>query len=186
MISIFQDREANHGNPKGLLVTALFRMAHMLRMGPKWLFPLAAIYGIFYRVVVEWFLCIELPWKTKVGPGLRLEHGQALVVNDATVFGQNCTLRNGVTIGIKQLSSGGFSGAPRFGNRVDVGANATIIGPISIGDDAVIGAGAVVVKDVPPGAVVVGNPARILRIKPGIGNPATSGEIPSDSANRQV
>ncbi|MBL7956618.1 MAG: serine acetyltransferase, partial [Flavobacteriales bacterium] len=49
---------------------------------------------------------------------------------------------------------------PRFGDRVDIGANAVVIGPITIGDDALIGAGAVVVKDVPPNCVAVGNPAR--------------------------
>ena len=61
-----------------------------------------------------------------------------------------------------RLPDGSYSASPRFGDRVDIGANAVIIGPITVGDDAAIGAGAVVVKDVPAGHIAVGNPARIL------------------------
>ena len=68
-------------------------------------------------------------------------------------------LRHGVTIGLKRT---GQRGAPRIGNRVDIGAGAKILGDIVIGDDAVIGANAVVLKDVPPGTFAVGIPARII------------------------
>jgi serine O-acetyltransferase len=68
-------------------------------------------------------------------------------------------LRQGVTIGDK----GDGSGAPVLGSGVDLGAYAQLIGPVTVGDQAVIGAMAVVVKDVPAGATVVGNPARIIR-----------------------
>lgn len=159
--NIFQDWDANRGNPKGRLVMLLFRTAHLLRQSV----PVALLffwYFIAYRIGVEWFLGIELPWKTRIGPGFRVDHGQALVVNDGTVFGANCTVRNSTTIGNKRLRDGSYSRAPRFGDRVDIGANAVVIGPITIGDDVVIGAGAVVVKDVPPNCVAVGNPARVV------------------------
>jgi serine acetyltransferase len=71
-------------------------------------------------------------------------------------------VRNSTTIGNKKLKDGTYSRAPIFGDRVDIGANAVIIGPITIGDDCAIGAGAVVLKDVPPRHVAVGNPARII------------------------
>ena len=68
-------------------------------------------------------------------------------------------LRHGVTIGLKNTHQ---RGAPRIGNRVDIGAGAKLLGPIRIGDDAVIGANAVVLQDVPAGALAVGIPARII------------------------
>ena len=158
--NIFQDWSANSGNPKGRLVMLLFRTAHLLRQNIV-VAVLFSWYFILYRVGVEWFLGIELPWKTRIGAGFRVDHGQALVVNDGTVFGANCTVRNSTTIGNKRLKDGNYSRAPRFGDRVDIGANAVIIGPITIGDDVAIGAGAVVLKDVPKNCVVVGNPGRI-------------------------
>jgi len=162
--SLLQDWAANAGNPKGQTVMLLFRLAQALRFGPRWILPATVLYGVFYRVAVEWFLGVELPWKTRVGPGLRIDHGQALVVNDGSVIGAGCTLRNGTTIGLKKNRDGSLSGCPVLGDNVDVGANATLIGPIHIGSGAVIGGGAVVVKDVPQNAVVAGNPARVLRI----------------------
>ncbi len=160
--NIFQDFRSNRNNPKGILVMVLFRLAHLLRRSTI-TFILFLPYFIFYRILVEWFLCIELPWKTRIGPGFRVDHGQALVINDNTVFGADCTVRSSTTIGNKKAKDGGYTGSPRFGDRVNIGANAVIIGPITIGDDAVIGAGAVVHKDVPAGHLAVGNPARIIR-----------------------
>ncbi|MDQ3102070.1 MAG: serine acetyltransferase, partial [Bacteroidota bacterium] len=119
-------------------------------------------YFIIYRILVEWILCIELPWKTRIGRGFRIDHGQALVVNDNTIFGKDCTVRNSTTIGNKRSKEGSYTRSPIFGDRVNIGANAVIIGPVNIGDDVVIGAGAVVFKDVPAGCVAVGNPARII------------------------
>ncbi|MBS1937061.1 MAG: serine acetyltransferase [Bacteroidetes bacterium] len=156
---IFQDWQANHGNPKGRLVMAFFRLVHMLRASMATFILFLPLF-LLYRLLVEWVLCIELPWKTRIGPGFRIDHGQALVVNDGTVFGAGCTVRNSTTIGNKRLKDGTYSRAPIFGDRVDIGANAVVIGPVTIGNDVSIGAAAVVVKDVPPGHVAIGNPAR--------------------------
>lgn len=156
---IFQDWQANRGNPKGRLVMAFFRLVHMLRASMATFILFLPLF-LLYRLLVEWVLCIELPWKTRIGPGFRIDHGQALVVNDGTVFGAGCTVRNSTTIGNKRLKDGTYSRAPIFGDRVDIGANAVVIGPITIGNDVSIGAAAVVVKDVPPGHVAIGNPAR--------------------------
>jgi putative colanic acid biosynthesis acetyltransferase WcaB len=122
------------------------------------LFP----YLTFYRYLVEWVWGIEIPRKTLIGRGLSLYHGQALVINQGVVIGDNCTLRNSVTIGHKKLSDGTFSRCPRIGNNVDIGANVVIIGDIEIGDNTVIGAGAVVTKSIPANSIAVGNPARVL------------------------
>jgi putative colanic acid biosynthesis acetyltransferase WcaB len=163
MNRLFCDWEANRGNPKGQFILLLFRLAQILRAIPEPWWLLGAPYLVFYRLVVEWILGTELRYKTKVGPGLRLYHGQALVIHEGTILGANCTLRHATTIGNKMLADGHPSACPVLGDGVDVGANAVIIGAINVGDRAVIGAGSVVVKDIPPGAVVAGNPARIIR-----------------------
>ncbi len=158
---IFQDWKANKGNPKGRMVMMLFRTMHLLRQSVVTFILFLPLF-ILYRLLVEWLLCIELPWKTRIGPGFRIDHGQALVINDGTVFGAGCTVRNSTTIGNKRSKDGGYTRAPIFGDRVDIGANAVIIGPITIGDDVAIGAAAVVLRDVPSGHVAIGNPARAV------------------------
>jgi putative colanic acid biosynthesis acetyltransferase WcaB len=161
-MNIFCDWKRNKKNIKGRLVLPAFRIAH-LAANNKMLFIIFIPYLIFYRIVVEWILGIELPYKTLIGKGLSLYHGHALVVNDGTVIGEDCVLRHSTTIGNKLLSNGSFSQCPKIGNNVDIGSNVCIIGPIIIGNNVIIGAGSVVVKDVPPDSVVVGNPARIIK-----------------------
>jgi putative colanic acid biosynthesis acetyltransferase WcaB len=165
---LFQDWEANReGNAKSRLVMIMFRSAQILGKLPAPFSILFGIYRIVYLVIVEWILGVELPWDTQVGSGLKLLHGVGSVINHEVVIGKGCTLRHATTIGNKQLSDGSVSGSPQIGNFVDIGSNVVIIGPISVGDHAVIGAGSVVVKDVPERAVVAGNPARVIRmIKP--------------------
>jgi serine acetyltransferase len=91
-----------------------------------------------------------------IGPGLMLMHGFATIVT-ARKIGIDCQVSQQVTIGYDDRGA-----PPILGDRVRVGANAVILGPITIGNDAVVGAGAVVIRDVPAGAVVGGAPARVL------------------------
>ncbi len=162
---VFCDWKRNSRNIKGRLVLAAFRIANLAKKN-KLLFVLLLPHLILYRLVVEWFLNVELPWKTLVGKGLIIYHGHALVVNDNTEIGENCTLRHCVTIGNKQLKDGTYSKCPVIGNNVDIGSNVCIIGPIIIGDNIKIGAGSVVVKDIPSNSIVAGNPAKIIGIIP--------------------
>ncbi|MDX2016947.1 MAG: serine acetyltransferase [Planctomycetota bacterium] len=117
---------------------------------------------MLYRVIAEWILGIELHWSLDVGPRLRIFHGYGLVVNPASRIGADCVLRHTTTLGLKETADQEPGGAPVLGDRVDVGPHVVILGPVRIGDGAVIGAGAVVTRDVAPGAVVAGNPAREL------------------------
>lgn len=161
------DWAANARNPKGLVVVTAFRIAHLfsgLRREtwmPLWVFCLP--YLILYRLCIEWVLGIELPQKTKIGPGLVIWHGQGLVVNDGTVIGSNVQLRHNVTIGNREF----YGPCPVIDDDVDIGAGAFILGPVRIGKGAKIGAASVVLQDVPSGAVAVGNPARIIENRAG-------------------
>ena len=148
---------------KSRAVLFLFRVASRAKGQPA---AIAIFPRAIYQFFVEYFLGVELPWDTRVGPGLQLHHGTGLVVNHSTVIGRNCTLRHCTTIGNKQRADGSFSDSPVIGNDVDIGSNSVILGAIRIGDGAVIGAGSVVVKDVPAGCVVAGNPAKIIRFAP--------------------
>lgn len=102
---------------------------------------------------------IDLPCETQVGRRLRIDHFGGVIISGDAVLGDDVILRHGVTLGLKHE---GQRGAPRLGNRVEVGAGAKILGDIQIGDDAKIGANAVVLNDVPAGAIAVGIPAKII------------------------
>ena len=91
-----------------------------------------------------------------IGPGLYVSHGFATIVV-AESIGTDCLVSQQVTVGYTDAG-----GPPVIGDRVRIGAGAQILGPITVGHDAVIGANAVVVHDVAPGAIVGGVPAREL------------------------
>ena len=158
---LLQDWNSNKYNIKARLIILAFRLANLATRN-RIIFILFIPYLVFYRIMVEWFLGVELPYKTQVGKGLKIFHGQALVVNDGTVIGENCTLRNSTTIGNKVMLDGEVSRSPIIGDNVDIGCNVCIIGPVTIGDNVKIGAGSVVVKDVGPNLIIVGNPAKEL------------------------
>lgn len=153
---IFQDWHANRGNAKGRIILLLFRMANFCSTR-KIYYYIGFPYLMFYRILVEWFFSIEIPWNTKIGRNLKLYHGQALVMTNQVVIGHNCTLRQSTTIGNRQTADG-FSASPVIGNHVDIGSNVCIIGDVVINDYVNIGSGAVVVKSVSAYSVVTGNP----------------------------
>ena len=98
----------------------------------------------------------EIDLNARIGGGLLLPHPNGIVIHPDAEIGPNCLLFQQVTLGVQK------GGAPRLGGHVDVGAGARLLGPITVGDHARIGANAVVLCDVPAGAVAVGVPARIL------------------------
>jgi serine O-acetyltransferase len=120
--------------------------------------PLSLLYRALYRRARNvWG--IELPYEAKIGRRVVFEHQHGIVVHGNVEIGDDCIIRQGVTIGNRTLE--GRFDAPKLGKRVNVGAGAKILGAVTIGDDAAIGANAVVLSDVPDGALVVGIPARL-------------------------
>ena len=99
---------------------------------------------------------IQIPKEVVVGPGLYIGHGTSLIVSSTTVIGRNCNLSQFTTIG----SNNGK--AATIGDNCYIGPNVCLVENIVIGDGSTIGAAAVVVKDVPSGSTVVGNPARVI------------------------
>jgi serine O-acetyltransferase len=122
--------------------------------------PLKVV-AVLVQLAAEIATNIELPSSAAIGPGLYIPHTGYIVVGSRAVIGRQCTLAQGVTIG---HGGGGKSSrdCPVLGDRVYVGPGSAIIGPVTIGSDALIGVGAVVVRSVPTRGVAVGNPARII------------------------
>jgi serine O-acetyltransferase len=105
--------------------------------------------------LVEITTGISLPAKCRIGKGCRILHFGNLFLHSSTWIGEQSTLYHEVTVGDRD----GSGRAARIGDRVFIGAGAKIIGEISIGDDCIIGANAVVTKDMPSRTVAYGNPA---------------------------
>ena len=99
---------------------------------------------------------LTIPKTVKIGKGLLLFHSYGTILN-ARSIGEDCRIVHNVTLGDKN----GFT--PKIGDRVEILPNAVIVGDITIGNDCVIGPGAVVYKSIPANCVVVGNPAFILK-----------------------
>lgn len=94
----------------------------------------------------------------RLGPGLFIDHATGVVIGETARVGTDVTIYQGVTLGGTSLDR--VRRHPTVGDRVIIGAGAKILGPVTIGDDSRIGAGAVVIRSVPPGSVVVGVPGR--------------------------
>jgi serine O-acetyltransferase len=103
---------------------------------------------------------IEIHPGAEIGEGLFIDHGMGVVVGETSEIGDNCSLFQGVTLG--GTSTKRTKRHPTLGNNVVVGAGAHLIGAIHIGDNARIGAGSVVVTNVPDNATVVGVPGHIV------------------------
>ncbi len=102
---------------------------------------------------------IEIHPAARLGRGLFIDHGMGVVIGETAEVGDNVTLLQGVTLGGTSLKR--EKRHPTLGNNVVVGAGAKIIGALKIGDGSRIGAGSVVVREVPPNSVVVGVPGRV-------------------------
>jgi serine O-acetyltransferase len=125
-------------------------------------------FSIAYKVLKlasEILTGIDLPCEAKLGRRFRIDHFGGIVVSGDATFGDDCVIRNGVTVGLRHT---GHRGAPTIGNRVDIGAGAKVLGAIQVGDDVAIGANAVVITDVPANSIAVGVPAKIRPRKPAL------------------
>ena len=113
---------------------------------------------------------IEIHPGAQIGKGLFIDHGMGIVFGETTVIGDNCTIYHGVTLGGTGKDTG--KRHPTLGNNVLIGAGTKVLGPVYIGDNARIGAGSVVLKNLPANCTAVGVPAEVVRINNKAVNPA--------------
>jgi serine O-acetyltransferase len=117
---------------------------------------LAPFYAIPFWFVRN-FYGIELPHRTRVGQRFCLAHQSGIVIHPYAVIGDDCLIRQNVTIGAAAKVE-----APKIGNRVEIGAGAVLVGGITVGDDVRIGPNAVVMMNVPSNSAVVVQPPRVV------------------------
>jgi len=118
--------------------------------------------GRFVSHISRGLTGIEIHPGATIGRRVFIDHGMGIVIGEHAVIGDDCTLYQGITLGGLGLASKPGKRHPTLAQGVVVGAGAKIIGPIEIGEGAKIGPNAVVIKDVPPGAVMVANLARMV------------------------
>jgi serine O-acetyltransferase len=118
-------------------------------------------FSLLYKMAFKWIQIvtgIELPCEAEIGRNFVIDHFGGIVVSGYARFGNDCRIRNGVVVGLSRVED---PCAPIIGDNVDIGAGAKILGPITIGNNVLIGANAVVVRDVPDNSLAVGVPAVI-------------------------
>lgn len=105
------------------------------------------------------FPACDIPFSAKIGKNAYFPHRAiGVVIHENKIIGENVRIQANVVIGGK-----GSSGVPVIGNNVQIGANAVIVGGVEIGDNAIVGAGAVVLKDIPASCVACGVPATVVK-----------------------
>jgi serine O-acetyltransferase len=128
--------------------------------------PLRKLFSLIYRVLykgVQIITGIELPCEVPIGKNFVIEHSGGIVISGFAKFGDNCRIRNGVVVGLSRVED---PCAPTFGNNVDIGVGAKVLGNLRIGNDVIIGANAVVLTNVPDNCIAVGVPAIVKPRKP--------------------
>jgi len=113
------------------------------------------VYKVLFKLI-QIVTGIELPCEAQVGRNFIIDHFGGIVISGYAKFGDNCRIRNGVVVGLRNVDD---PCAPSIGNNVDIGAGAKILGAITIGNNVAIGANAVVLQDVPDDSIAVGVPA---------------------------
>ena len=133
------------------------RMAHALHRAGVPALPRAIAY--VSRAVTG----IEIHHAAQIGDGLFIDHGTGVVIGETAEIGSNVTLYQGVTLGGTGFATG--KRHPTVQDNVTIGSGAKLLGPITIGHGAKIGANAVVIHDIPPNSTVVGNPGHPVRVE---------------------
>ena len=141
----------------GLHAIIYYRIAHALdRMG-------VPVLPRLLMTAARWLTGTEIHPAATIGRGLFIDHGMGVVIGETAVIGKNVTLFQGVTLGGTGKEKG--KRHPTIGDNVVIGAGAKVLGSITIGHHSIIGANAVVIRDVPDHSTVVGVPGRIAKIQ---------------------
>ena len=148
---------------RGLQALTFYRISHALWRRRVPLLPM------LLTRLCQHLYAVDIAYEAQLGPGIVIVHGFGLVIGSQTKLEGQCILFHGVTFGDRGSEWVGASipdGHPTVGLGCMFGAGAKILGPLRIGSNCVIGANAVVLKDVPPDSIVAGIPARVVGRRP--------------------
>ena len=160
-INIIRERDpAIHSNWEVLLYPS-FKAVMMYRTAHKWYIKGHYFWARWLSQKAVRKTGIEIHPGAQIGKGLFIDHGSGVIIGETTIIGDNCTLYQGVTLGGTGKEQG--KRHPTLGNNVMVSAGAKVLGSFTIGDNCKIGAGSVVLEEVPPNCTVVGIPGRIVK-----------------------
>jgi len=141
----------------GFHALIVHRFSHKLwKWGLLWL-------ARWLSTIMRWLTGIEIHPGATIGRRFFIDHGMGVVIGETAEIGDDCTLYHGVTLGGTSWNKG--KRHPTLGNNVVVGAGAKVLGPITVGAGARVGSNAVVVKDVPAEATVVGIPGHLVKTR---------------------
>lgn len=138
----------------GLHAIWFYRLSHVI-----WRANLRTLARMISQIA-RWLTGIEIHPGATIGRKLFIDHGMGVVIGETAIIGDNCTLYQGVTLGGTGKEKG--KRHPTLGNNVLVASGAKVLGSFTIGDNSKIGAGSVVLHEVPPNSTVVGIPGRIV------------------------
>lgn len=144
-------------NYPGLHAMFFYRINHFL-----WGIHLK-ILARFLSQVARFLTGIEIHPGATIGKRFFIDHGMGVVIGETTVIGNDCTLYQGVTLGGVGTGEHKVKRHPTLQNNVMISSGARIIGDVTIGDNSIVGASSVILKDVPPNCTVVGVPGRIVK-----------------------
>ena len=141
----------------GVHAVLAYRLARRLHLAGVPLIPLVISY------LSRWVTGIEIHPGAKIGAGFFVDHGSGVVIGETAEIGENVTIYQGVTLGGTGFQAG--KRHPTVEDNVTIGSGAKLLGPITVGHGAKIGANSVVVEDVPPCSTVVGNPGHPVKVE---------------------
>lgn len=144
---------------QGLWALFIYRISNAIFVSktPKLIKKILLVFCVIAQKWIEILTGISIPYSAVIGERFYIGHFGGIIINANAIIGDNCNISQGVTIGVS--GSNDKRGVPIIGNNVYIGANATVVGKIKVGDFAVIGANSLVTQNVEPNSTVLGVPA---------------------------